>query len=287
MKRTALGLSPWILAALLLVHCAPLDKQAENAPVWQDLDDFIKVVRDTGPQKALQQPRTFSLEQMERILFSLFFSRYQYFRWDTPGQVFKAEDAIRLAPYFRKAFQETGHDEWVVFYLTNKKEKFRGLIGRLRLTRGSAFIRDNRIHFRFSDVERIIMDDYNDFDELAPYRPPVAWKIVPADGQGYGGNAQDKEVQDLHWIWIDLDRLAAFPVPELPETQAAEADKQKRELLIEEDDAMTDAIMEVPASQMDPGAVQERLRHLKQLLDQGLITQQDYDNKKNEILKDL
>ena len=37
----------------------------------------------------------------------------------------------------------------------------------------------------------------------------------------------------------------------------------------------------------EPSALEERLRELEDLLDQGLITQEDYDREKEELLRDL
>ena len=115
------------------------------------------------------------------------------------------------------------------------------------------------------------MEQPSDVSEEDSTSGAVAWKLVPQEGQDYGGktglDGQQRSTND-HWIRIDLNKFAAStgnqPVVKTPGPSEAP-----------------------PATAQEPADPKERLDKLKELLDSGLITKEDYEVKKQEILEGL
>ena len=277
MKPLRCLVSSVLVLSLALCQCgSSLQRRVEITPVWSKGESYIRLLQETGDPKGYDHPWTFYEKEMREILLSLYHSRYQYMRWATSSRVFEEEKADTLAPFFQRAFLEAGPDDVVEFHLPYRAPKLFGLTGRTVLTQGRAFVQDRKLNVRFFHVQEPVLQER---DSLAGTEPAVAWKLVPQSGQGYGPveSRLGSGRRDQHWIVIDLDAVfpaaaapAVTPAPESPPTPAV--------------------VAPVPAAPVHPEGergLAERFEELKRLLDRGLITQKDFDEKKQELLDAL
>jgi hypothetical protein len=93
------------------------------------------------------------------------------------------------------------------------------------------------------------------------------------------GYKQQYKVQDQSPSWIDRAFGGAV-------SRAVEKIFQDR-MIIAFIESHTGTMQAAPATKQGDGEIETRLRGLKQLLDQGLINQEDYDRKKAELLDQL
>jgi hypothetical protein len=261
--------------SLAFCQCgSTLQKKVETVPVWQQGDAYIRLFQEKGDPKGYDQPWTVYEKEMRGILLSLYFSRYEYFRWSTSSRVFEEDRVNTLAPFFQRAFLAAGPDDVVEFYLPFRTSKLFGLTGETVLTRGWAFVKDHQLNFQFFNMQEPMTGNCPECDE-SDDQPSIAWKFVPQPGQGYGEekNILGSDRQDPHWIVMDLasPAQAATPVPAKPTVRTG-PDK-------------------APPAAAGPAAgereVEDRFEELKNLLDKGLITEKDYEQKKKELLDSL
>jgi len=177
----------------------------------------------------------------------------------------------------------------VEFYLPLKEKKLLGLSGQTYLTRGRAFVKGNKLHFHFENVHQKIRSYSTHTEDQEPL-PPSGWKLVPQKGQAFGTETASGKVkaENLHWLTIDLtvhpqpappphtvsapvpaDRDGA-PSPKSPETARPSAPLGKYSQPAAAPAPKTDA--------------REKLRELRKMQEEGLITPKDYERKKQEIL---
>ncbi len=277
--------------SLVICQCGSIfSKKLETRMVWESGNEYIRLFKEVGSGKKNDQPVHFHEEDMIQILHSIYYSKYQFFRWNNASRVFEEDQARKLAPHFQLAFMDAGPEDVVEFYLPFQAKKMLGLSGQTFLTRGRAFMRGGRLHFHFYNVQHKIRS-YSTHSEDQKALNPSAWKLVPQKGQAYGGEASpsDPDNANLHCLAIDLTmvsapsstpRASAVQPPEArdPEEKPGKKDRSHQKPAPKE----TEPPPPAPATNSD---AREKLRELKQMHKEGLITEQDYNRKKQEILK--
>ena len=216
--------------------------------------------------KGFNHPAQFSPEQVDQLLESLRYSEYSFFKWRGDKQVFVESERKKLSKHLSQAFEATGPDNWIKFAVTAKKRDL--LLPTRRLTDGYMFVTDGRLNivlanlnFELSDTEDSYGGDPRDRYALGALRLKEAENMThPAV------DPTDELLKRPHnnWIVINYEKIFAEQ-----EAEAGEGEKVER-------------VETKPEKTVD-----ERLLELKELLDKGLITQEDYDRKKAELLKDL
>ena len=285
MTQRALLLSCF-LVLILVCQCAAVGRKVEVRPVWESGDAYIRLFREIGSARGYDQPAEFSEEEMRQVLGSLFFSRHEYVHWSAATRVFSEDDIRILARFFQQAFLEAGPDDVVEFYLPDRSRKLLGISSQNLLTRGRCFVEGGAIHFRFDNIqEEVKAADERPEEESS--RARVAWKLDPQQGQQY---EMDKgitgEYPNPGWIRLELGGLGGQPgLVQTPPSPKPPGPPQS---------LAPGAPPEKPAVKTQTGAEttgktvpRARLRELKQMLDEGLITPQDYERKKKDILDSL
>jgi hypothetical protein len=268
-----------IIGCLMICQCGfLLGKKVETRTVWESGDGYIRLFHEVGSGNRYDQPFQFHQEDMNRILETIFYSKNRFFRWSSSSRVFEEDQAAMLAPFFQRAFLEAGPEDLVEFYLPLTEKRMLGLSGQTLLTRGWAFVRGGKLHVHFENVRQKIRS-YSTHSEDQEPLPPSGWKLVPQKGQTYGTEGPSGKVrsENLHWLTIDL---AVNPDP-APPLQAVSAPVPPTP-----DAAPAPEIPEVRATPMPEPKPEahEKLQELKEMQKEGLITQKDYERKKQEIL---
>jgi hypothetical protein len=261
----------------------------------------------------LDQPVDISSEQMKKILTSIRYSR----AWvNLPGSLgkkttkdydlFTAEEVGELSVYLAKALSQADSSQWVDFSL----ECFRGksFIGLDRLTDGIAFVQDGKLNLVFRNVSETLSaneDSVNDSDPFKYY--PGSSKLIVGPGQELGKTKKGKATKN--WMIIPLaapEVQAAPPAEPVVETEPAPVpEPEKKEVAPVQEPPKPQVqpkpqpvkAKSEPKAQVKPAAekkesapqksVKERLTELRDLYDKGLISEDEYNKKRKDILDNL
>ena len=258
-----------------LLQCAALGTKVDVRTVWETDYGTVRLFKEIGKGKGYAHPKEFYEDEMRLILSSLYYAQYEYFHWTRESRVFEEGQLGSIARPFQDAFLKAGQDDVVEFYFVARTRKVLGIVGERRALRGKAFIQGEYMNVMFDQMYQVLSESPSATEDQVQYSSQVAWKLVPMKGQSYGveKDAVGKEREDQHWIRIDLrEVLSAHPEAggAHPPT-AAGVPPQK------EAPRVKDAGKELSAK--------DKLEKLNEMLKEGLITQEDYDLKKKEILE--
>ena len=269
----------WLLALggmLLALRWGSKSQNIYQGPDHSDYVQLVEVKKDHGP---FAHPAVFSTQELERVLLELEYVKPGLLPFSKGGgkerQLFPPADAAKLAPYLSQALAQANPSQWVEFSwkVTRRRAEAGFLVNHL-IHDGVLFVKDGRLQIAFRNIgyEEILETDMlSRLDPLRSYSgmydlvlPAFAqWPAPNLDAQG--------EPARRNWIALPLDTLA-----QIPEPVAAPAGGQAQE-----------PAAFPPSSLPARRSAEERLQELKKLLDQGLITQEDYDRKKQEILDEF
>jgi hypothetical protein len=282
-RKLVLHFALVLLAGLLLTaggcrstaHEIPVYRQG---PVVVSLRSFAK--GGHGPALRYDHPATISSEQIGRILAAVTIEEFSFFKWREEGTAFASEDAALLAPNLADALRRAAPEQWVYFSARNVPKAF--TFGAVRFTDGIAFVKAGKLNLVFDNVGYVENVDTqpsrsdprdaatSQSQRLKAKGPDVLGAAPPlVSGDHWLGRER------TNWLVFDLSAAAAAvagaPPTPVPQVAAPAAP------------AATPVSASAPAS-TDP---EERLRKLKDLRDKGLITSDEYEKKRQEILKGL
>jgi hypothetical protein len=236
-----------------------------------------------GPALRYDHPATISSEQIGRVLAAVAIEEFSFFKWREAGVIFAPEDAALLAPNLAEALRKAGPEQWVYFSARNVPKAF--TFGAVRFSDGIAFVKAGKLNLVFDNVGYVENVDTqpsrtdprdaatSQSQRLKARGPDVLGAAPPlVSGDRWLGRER------TNWLVFDLSAAAPpapmpvpAPAPQIAAPAAAAAP------------AATPVSASAPAS-TDP---EERLRKLKDLRDKGLITSEEYEKKRQEILKGL
>ena len=269
-----IGLVLFLVAVVLTCCSAPSETiVVEKKNVTVKLVEHLK-------EPGYDHPGNLSAEEVVKVLGSLFFSRYELFHWGDEEPVFEQGTIDRCAAPIAEAFRRASAVERVRFAVV---ERFKQLIFAHDVTTTvEAFLKGDELHIIFLQLKDEFMPDGAGGIEGSAYSPGRDWKLVSGPAQrlqsgkrsGRGGG-KDRIVIDL----LQIDRLegrrdrAAEQVRD-DESAEEESEEAGPGEAGEGEDALTDEIV-------------EKLRALKVMREEGLITEEEYQRKKAEILDEM
>lgn len=295
MKRLLQILSLVLLSVPALSALGATIYQQPNNPA-----NFVKLekFKPKGPEVRLNQPHTFTDEQIRAILRSLKYSKKLILLKESKNRdIFELEYIDKFAPYLIEAFSKATPEQAVVWSVVQKRPYF--IIRNDKLTSVRMWIVGDELHLDFLKVEAKLQGDYQaktTGQRLIDEAKGVGVRIEPQQGQKFALDSTETLILDLNANWPQIaDALDAED--ERLREEAELAKKGKKMAKTSEAPAVTGATTvsttaaPAPArpapSAKDQSDAQARLTELKALKDKGLITEKDYDRKKDEILKDL
>jgi Short C-terminal domain len=238
------------------------------------LDDFRKPV-----PLGFDHPADIGKAEMARILESIrivqpagFLSRLILNSKSDPEPAFTTPEAVQFAKPLSEAFRTAAPDERIVFFLHHQRSLYKGTT-----TSGVAFVKDKRLN--------IILGRYLMGNQPGAPDIPVGGKPLPSTNEqdffavpgrfqsliderkAPGGNEM---VFPRRWLVIDYASFLSAP-PESAAPPSAEP--------------LTEPGNTEPAPAAPPMTLEEKLKTLKDLQEKGLITEEEYNQKKQELLK--
>lgn len=284
------GMAQWSLAMVLLVAvclggCASVKAGGADAgpgkTVWKVREQFVEVVPQerggNAPVAANEHPPEVSSGEIRRLLASAAVTMPGA---EAPVPLFSEQALKVLEEAGVKALRQAGPDEDVIFAVFGYYSALEGFLKETRVTTGRMFYQDGRLNLILGIVHRDVMD--NEDRRLNPFVPGSRLKPSAIEGRitaAAGGLPFATKRPD--WLVFSPYRdappvaEAVQPLPE-PAAPAVAPPAPIRD---------TTKKAERPAGQ--PRSLEERLIILNGLKSKGLITDDEYRQKKLQLLDEL
>ena len=295
-RLTASGLfSGFLLAA---TGCSSATREIpvySQGQVVVSLRSFKK--SDAGAGLRYDHPATLSSERVATVLAAVEVEEFSLFKWRNEGALLVAEDVAKLAPRLTEGLRKATPDQWVYFSVRNVPRSL--TFGAVRFSDGIAFVKDGKLNLVFDNIGYVENVDIQP-SRLDPRDATTSANVRLAAKSPNALGAAPPLVPGDRWLghertnWLVFDLApAAAPQPQAvattpaappvapPAATAPPAVVAPAAAAPAEASAAPSA--PAPAAQ-DP---EERLRRLKDLRDKGLITPEEYEKKRQEILKGL
>jgi hypothetical protein len=302
MKKLALG----VLATLLLVIGGCGKAGIVHMDIYTQGRDLVRLSHEldkggTVVPRGYDHPAKWTPEQLTTVLSGIEYQEYSFFAWRKAKRVFIDAEIVKLAPALAKAFAQATPDQWTDFTITARKRDY--LWPTPRITNGMFFVQNGKLNLVLLNLNFEVVDE----DQRATGDPRKRFAIETyrlVEGPNRSRPpvvAKDPFLRREHANWLILDVpaiLASAPpapaAPAAPATPATPATPTPAATTPAPAPAAAPAEAATPApSAAQPAetpvdrSVEKRLEELKSLLDKGLITQEEYDRKKQEILQSL
>jgi hypothetical protein len=275
-KRPSLTILSALAAILLCQSCAGLSRV--EAPVREEPDRFVRVeARYPGGDKQgaarFDHPLVLSAREWTRILENVWVRHEPgvialVSPQEPPVPAFTADEIAFLSKWLSKAFKHVHPDEWVVFGLSRRRSP-----ELTEITTGGWFVEGDRLNLRLTNYRHVVsMAQVREqlWDDPLHSSGDRYYNLVPGDYQAAtlvgGGPFGDLRGTSIPQLAIDYKGLLKPPSVAKP---------------VPKSDAPPSAV--VPEEGRG-GDTAQKLRELKQLRDDGTITEEEYRTKKKQLL---
>jgi len=282
-----------LLAMVVGVLLIPSIAQAKKSTIYRQANNPANIIKldKIGSKEAtelqLNHPYTFSEDQMADILRSIRFNRRALFSQKVKTRhVYEEEYIEKYTPLLVKAFKEVGPKEVVYFSLAQQRPLF--IIRNDRLTSVRMWVSGQELHIDFLKTEAKLQGDYKQRTQqgrrLIEDSKGLRISLEPQEGQKFAFDSSDEIILDLSANWEAIVTKIEAEEKRIKEQMELEKAKGSRKKKIAKQQAQS---QRPPVSEKDRKTAEERLGELKKLKDKGLINEQDYERKKQEILENL
>ena len=299
--------SALIISLIMLTQPAALADEV----LWESgLNLYIKITDQDNKTRPNQHPVTLDAKEIANALNAMEILEKRMIKEDEVNTVFSFQQATLLGQYLASGLQKARPDEDIVFALVSNKRSY-VVIKETYYMAGRAFYADDRLHIIIGDYDKL-PDKFREraeassgntsgihyFFDNGKRTKPSDFKQVLISKDGIN-NYKDESRIRRDWFVIDVKQASAAYVAaveankkldpneanaELIRQEAARIAKERREMRME----MARMRKEMSENQGGtPLTVEERLKNLEELKDKGLISGDEYDVKRQEILSDI
>jgi len=290
----------FLFVGMVFVMCLfPCEKiiQAADEIISRKGNSYIKIKelsnRDRVMYGTFNHPYSFSEKEIGEIFSNIYFQGKGIIGYGKTERVFSDADlAYVLAPLLMEGFMQLGPSQYLLVYnslarpyLKSKHNYFCIFVANQNL-----YIAFGRIHqelsYRHSDEENLIKNGI-EFENPMEVKKGPLWRLIPAAGQSMHPNREN--VLTIPLIRHDGDSSVREGTKKVVSKKSPQK-KQNNESIYSSHTAENTAPLNTTenSSSKQTGAVQqplkEQLRFLKSLLEEGLISDENYERKKNELL---
>jgi hypothetical protein len=245
---------------------------------------YVKLenMRDTkGTSKTFfDHPKYLRSDVLSSVMSSMYFKEKGIKGWGDEQNVFQESELLSLVTHIADAFSKAAPAQYVLVssnYAKGKKRFFRSEM----YTIFAMFISNNKLNVRFSRIQYIDVTEKGEsgiftgtgdvFVDPFSIKKNPSWKLMPRTGQQFKKGYSN-------WLVVDLEESAFVKKEQGKEATMnsqleAQSMQEKREI--------------VPASPKrieTKLSIKDQLLELKELETTGLITREDYERRKAEIL---
>jgi hypothetical protein len=248
----------------LILGCAA---SKESAQVIDEGDGRLIRLEPISPSPSYSHPVDLDLEIIRTALGSVVVShptsllkRFFTQQSEVRGAAFSPKEIDLLAGSFKTAFARATPEERLAFFFTSRKSPMT-----MEVTSGVAFFKEKKLHLILANDHTEVSTEGRSWvrydDPLRAYEVG-SFAPIPQPHQKWMTPDALKGRQEE--VVIDYEALASDPAPAVSEIGKGPA-----------------------GSSSDDSKLEERLRLLKKLKDESLITDEEYTEKKKELLKTL
>jgi len=267
MKRVFfVGMFVWLAAVVFGAGCATVTKKVV---VFNERNDHVWLQYEAHKGEVVAQgyahPATLTAAQFEAMLKAVHLEEYSFFKWRDNGRIFVEEERKKLAPRLVEAFAKATPDQWVHFAVSGHKRDL--IFQTLMATDGVCYFKDGKFHLILGNVNL---------------------ELIQPDKDKYNSDPRERYVFNSRRLQINPEK--GYDKPPIDKGNPYFEKERRNWLVFDLSTFFTsvDAAIEQPAAPTpEPGDVGTRLQKLKELLDQGLITQEEYEQKRKQILEGL
>ncbi len=273
---------PLLLVAAASLGAAPATRVA--CGLCEQQDRFVRlqtVTTDTRPvdTQRFTHPFTLTPEDWTSILTELHVRRQAQglLLPEPPGPVeraFTAEEVSYLSVTLSKAFAQAQDDEWVVFGLSRPSSQ--GLPELSELTTGGGYVDGSSLHIVLANYRKAVtMPSTRQVLWQSPLRPDAGpvYELVAVNHQAVVRNAGSV-----------LGLLSSPPSELAIAYQALLLGEPTSASVTQKASAATPLPIHPPTIVAPPSSLEDRLQVLKRLRAQGLITEEEYRVKRQQLL---
>ena len=297
MKKSYLPaiLIPYLLVGVCFFSCA--GKKYIKTPIYED--EWIAVrleEQQTKGKKIVEQnfnhPYVIKEDNLKATLQSIYFRKnpfvFKKSKKDFPA--FSLDEIDLLAPHIVAALAKANPNQRI--YFSSKADKPGLIFSRDTLSNGVIFIKDDKFNIVFANLNYELKEStvsstdtgYYTGDPLDKAASSSLWEVAPEAYQSLGtviDPKTNKESTRLNWLVISNQ---AIQTKEKPKGSELETPKPYNpEIKTAPEPAKQEPQVDEKASQEK---VEKKLKELKKLRDDGLITDQEYQRMKTKILEE-
>ena len=291
------------------------DDEAEGRDVWRSGEQYVRIVpaEEVGNEHPAEIEPGVLVHALRQIMAKQD-KRFLYYGQYDPVPLFQPQMAATLGKALHKALAEATGEEDVVFLMQGSYSTLSIMRDILGIT-GRAFFSGGRLHIIFGEMLRSEQQsgefnsdlrglDYETAGRSVRYRGASrsrsidsGWQLVPVEGVAIHSGRERND-----WIELDMAAIASHKKDSEPEeTVATPADQEERRQMLLDMARMRKDIEQLRQSTADggdgggavsaaaagPDDVQRRLQTLKALHENELISDEEYQAKRREIIDKL
>jgi hypothetical protein len=240
---------------------------------WVKLDGLSKKdAKEMNPN----HPYSFTDEQIRAILKEVKLSRSFILKKEVETQDVFSDSAINfLAPKLIDAFRQAKPDEEVVISYLEKNPLF--ILRNDRITIVRMWVHGTDLHMAFEKLLAKMLGDYDkhgEFSKIVANAKSLRMALAVRDGQSYGSSMDELVIDTNH----DFAKTAVA-------TDDADMEGAEPGAVAAKKGESKDAPK--TAEPAKPKTAKERLKELNDLRNDGLLTDDEYKEKKKDILKGI
>jgi hypothetical protein len=275
-KASVWGLTFLMLFCLVATGCSTVKSlvvsDKERKELFRSRDQYVRIINQDSVKgvKVIPNNHPVSLDE-EQIRMALGTIEFMMPGQDKSFPVFEKPELDVLEKYISSALAQAGPDEDVAFGVVGDYRAVYGLTKEQMYTSGRVFYRDGKLNIIFGDIHgKYWANADRRLYPLAPgsrFKPGShVWRLLgQPDQEFYAG----PEGQRTDWIVLDLASMEA------------------RAALGEKAAAQAPGMSGAQPFYGPQKSVEERLMILNDLKNKKLISDDEYEKKRLEILKDL
>lgn len=316
---TLLLISTLLIQWLLMPATYALDFFEDENIIWKSgYDSFVYSQIDVKKYGTNDHPVALEKQQIFNALQSMRIRKEGFFSNNEDAEsLFAMETANRLAEYISKGLKQAKPDQ-DIYFTVQKRTKRLLVLTQKYITSGRMFYRDGSLNLIIGDYSKAINDALEMV--LDPGQTGNSNTILGLDNaertnriftddmdviklRGVENKVVDNQVRK-DWFVIDVDMAAEAYLADLKarqimnksdsekqmELEAAKLAKQRREMRAEMA-RMRQQIDDIDkggsSSAVDTRSIEQRMATLDALLAKDLITRDEYETKRQEILNDI
>ncbi len=279
------SLSTPIFSLLMFSFVFLFTLQANAKTIYEQNNNpanYVKLQKNPDAESS-NHPYSFNNEVMADLLRSVRYSRKALFSDNIKTQfVFEEETVQKYTPYLIEAFQKASPEEAV--FLSVAQSRPYAILRNDRLTQVRLWVESDGLHMNFVKTEAKLHGDYKSKTtgkKLIRNAKGLRVSLETQEGQQFALDSAQEIIFNLNTDWqAVVTRLDE-------EEEAKEAAKDTRKNRRKKSDPN---VAPAPAPRVSPEEqknAESRLTELKRLKDKGLISDEDYNRKKAEILENL